>query len=82
MLRMESSSEIDWKEKCDRIASLAAELGLTSRFYSDTVLVVCSPEQNNGETAKDSGRERPGGDPPSHGEGGPGRQGSVEGTLL
>lgn len=84
-LRMEANqSEGEWAKKCAKIADLAKYLGLTTRFYSPTVFVVCSPDGGGtGETkAEKPSRARSGGDASDGSEGRSEGDGKVEGTLL
>lgn len=76
--------EEEWAKKCAKIADLAKDLGLTTRFYSPTVFVVCSPNGGGtGETkAKKPSRTRPRSDAPNGSEGRSEGDGKVEGTLL
>ena len=83
---MEANQEKEeWVKKCKRIAELAEDMGLTTRFYSPTIFVVCSPDGGGttGKTkAKKPSRARPGGDAQDGSEGRSEGDGKGQGTLL
>jgi len=82
---MEVNQEKDeWAKRCTRIGELAKDMGLVARFYSPTVLVICSPDGGGTrETqAEKPGRAAPRKDAPPGSEGRGKGEGGVEGTLL
>lgn len=72
---MEGPENQALKDKLLALATEAKAMGLVSRFYTETVLVICLPEENAGQAEK----AQP---PAKRGKGRKSGQGGSEGTLL